>query len=80
MRFTHISLVFYRITLNIPEGSLVAIVGPVGSGKSSFLSAILGEMEKIHGEVTVRVCMKLRYIFLDAYVNLKRILKNLAFY
>ena len=29
----------------IPTGSLVAVVGSVGCGKSSFLSALLGEME-----------------------------------
>ena len=43
-----------RITLTdinctIERGSLVAVVGTVGSGKSSFLSAILGEMESIGG-------------------------------
>lgn len=32
----------------IEAGDLVAVVGPVGSGKSSFLSAILGEMESIN--------------------------------
>jgi ATP-binding cassette, subfamily C (CFTR/MRP), member 1 len=37
------------ITCDIEAGSLVAVVGPVGSGKSSFLSAILGEMEAING-------------------------------
>lgn len=46
----------YRINICIPEGSLAAVVGPVGSGKSSFLSALLGEMEKIHGKVAVKVC------------------------
>jgi ATP-binding cassette subfamily C (CFTR/MRP) protein 1 len=35
------------ITCEIEVGSLVAVVGSVGSGKSSFLSAILGEMEAI---------------------------------
>jgi ATP-binding cassette subfamily C (CFTR/MRP) protein 1 len=35
------------ITCDIEAGSLVAVVGSVGSGKSSFLSAILGEMESI---------------------------------
>ena len=34
-----------NISLEIPKNSLVAIVGQVGSGKSSLLSAILGEME-----------------------------------
>mmetsp|Transcript_7666 Transcript_7666/g.11156 ORF Transcript_7666/g.11156 Transcript_7666/m.11156 type:complete len:936 (-) Transcript_7666:149-2956(-) len=37
------------ISCTIPAGSLVAVVGEVGCGKSSFLSAILGEMEAING-------------------------------
>ena len=40
-----------NINLLIQEGSLVAIVGTVGSGKSSLLSAILGEMQPISGQV-----------------------------
>jgi len=36
-----------NITTTIKPGSLVAVVGSVGSGKSSLLSAILGEMESI---------------------------------
>lgn len=38
-----------NISCSIERGSLVAVVGSVGSGKSSFLSAILGEMESIDG-------------------------------
>lgn len=30
------------ITLNVTKGKLVGIIGPVGSGKSSFLQTILG--------------------------------------
>eukprot|EP00581_Thalassiosira_minuscula_P006624 CAMPEP_0183704094 /NCGR_PEP_ID=MMETSP0737-20130205/1557_1 /TAXON_ID=385413 /ORGANISM="Thalassiosira miniscula, Strain CCMP1093" /LENGTH=1530 /DNA_ID=CAMNT_0025930911 /DNA_START=209 /DNA_END=4801 /DNA_ORIENTATION=- len=36
------------ISCTIERGSLVAVVGTVGSGKSSFLAAILGEMESIN--------------------------------
>nr|KAG5688633.1 hypothetical protein BaRGS_017487 [Batillaria attramentaria] len=43
-----------NITLRIPVGKLVAVVGPVGAGKSSFLSAILGEVEKVKGKITVK--------------------------
>ena len=39
----------------VPQGSLVAVVGQVGCGKSSLISALLGEMEKIEGDVAVRV-------------------------
>ncbi|CAG8778327.1 23794_t:CDS:10, partial [Gigaspora margarita] len=40
-----------KINILIPRGKLIAIVGPVGSGKSSLLSALIGEMKRIKGEV-----------------------------
>jgi ABC-type cobalamin/Fe3+-siderophores transport system ATPase subunit len=43
----------------IPQGKLVAVVGPVGCGKSSLLSAIIGEMEKLDGVVTTKVLISL---------------------
>jgi len=43
------------INLQVPRSSLLAVVGQVGVGKSSLVSAILGEMEKLHGHVIVRV-------------------------
>lgn len=39
------------ITLTIPRGQLVAIVGSVGSGKSSLLQGLIGEMRKTEGSV-----------------------------
>ncbi|KAI8970550.1 multidrug resistance-associated ABC transporter [Trametes punicea] len=38
------------VKLKIPKGSFVAIVGRVGSGKSSLLQALIGEMRKTRGE------------------------------
>lgn len=38
-----------NISCRIEAGSLVAVVGSVGSGKSSFLTALLGEMESVNG-------------------------------
>lgn len=49
------SLSVCRLNVCIPEGSLVAVVGHVGSGKSSLLSALLGEMDKLEGTVAVKV-------------------------
>ena len=42
---------FQKTTLQIPRGQVVAIVGPVGSGKSSFLQGLIGEMRKESGSV-----------------------------
>jgi ATP-binding cassette subfamily C (CFTR/MRP) protein 1 len=42
------------IDLSIKKGELMAIIGRVGDGKSSLLSAILGEMTRSDGKVTVR--------------------------
>ncbi|KAF9129232.1 Canalicular multispecific organic anion transporter 2, partial [Linnemannia schmuckeri] len=38
-----------QVNLSIKSGSLIAIVGRVGQGKSSLLSALIGEMYKFHG-------------------------------
>lgn len=51
-----------NINLEIKKGQLVGIVGPVGSGKSSFISAILNEMYlrsgsiKIAGDNSIAYC------------------------
>jgi ABC-type Mn2+/Zn2+ transport system ATPase subunit len=49
------SPILNNINLKVEPGSLVAVVGPVGSGKSSLLSAILGEMYKLSGFVNTTV-------------------------
>lgn len=41
------------INLEALGGELVIVVGEVGSGKSSLLGAILGELHKISGKVKV---------------------------
>jgi len=41
------------------RGSLVAVVGSVGSGKSALLGALLGDLHKRAGQVTVRGSMAL---------------------
>ncbi|GAB5580898.1 ATP-binding cassette sub-family C member 3 [Prionailurus iriomotensis] len=40
--------------IQVPKGALVAVVGPVGCGKSSLVSALLGEMENLEGTVCVK--------------------------
>ena len=43
--------------MTIPCGELVAIVGSVGSGKSSLISSFLGEIDRIAGFVNAKVCL-----------------------
>lgn len=40
-----------NVDLAIPRGQLCAIVGPVGSGKSSLLQGLIGEMRRESGTV-----------------------------
>ncbi|KAH9481477.1 Multidrug resistance protein fer6 [Psilocybe cubensis] len=50
----HQSLTPFRvedIDMHVPRGSLVAVVGRVGSGKSSLLLGLIGEMRKVSGTV-----------------------------
>lgn len=42
----------HDITMHVQRGTLVAVVGRVGSGKSSLLSGLIGEMRKVSGSVT----------------------------
>ncbi|KAG1678443.1 Canalicular multispecific organic anion transporter 2 [Nymphon striatum] len=44
-----------NINLNVDQGKLIGVVGQVGSGKSSLLSAVLGEMHLQEGRVNVNV-------------------------
>ncbi|KAK2141179.1 hypothetical protein LSH36_1142g00052 [Paralvinella palmiformis] len=50
----HEAPVLKNIELLVPRGSITAIVGTVGSGKSSLLSACLGELLIIGGTVNVK--------------------------
>lgn len=44
-----------NINMKISHGELVAVVGSVGAGKSSLISAFLGEIEKLSGYVNTKV-------------------------
>ncbi|KAJ3093620.1 hypothetical protein HDU97_009349, partial [Phlyctochytrium planicorne] len=51
--------IFKELNLKVAKGKLTAIVGSVGSGKSSLISAFLGEMTLVSGSVKVRGKMAL---------------------
>ncbi|XP_028095170.1 ABC transporter C family member 5-like [Camellia sinensis] len=65
------------IQLKVERGMRVAVCGMVGSGKSSFLSCILGEIPKISGEV--RVCGSAAYVSQSAWIQSGNIEENVLF-
>jgi ABC-type hemin transport system ATPase subunit len=48
-------IILYSVNLHVKPGQLVAVVGQVGAGKSSLIQALLGEMEKHGGNVSLKV-------------------------
>ncbi|XP_042665462.1 multidrug resistance-associated protein 1-like isoform X3 [Centrocercus urophasianus] len=69
--------VLKNLSVSIPAGSLVAVVGQVGSGKSSFLSALLGEMEKLEGTVHRRGSVA--YVAQQAWIQNGSLQENILF-
>ena len=51
----HIFFLIFSIDFEITRGQLVAVVGHVGSGKSSLIGSLLGESTKLNGRVVVNV-------------------------
>uniref|UniRef100_A0A8C9U3C7 Multidrug resistance-associated protein 1 n=1 Tax=Scleropages formosus TaxID=113540 RepID=A0A8C9U3C7_SCLFO len=66
-----------RINIRIPDGMLVAVVGHVGSGKSSLLSALLGEMQKQEGSVSIKGSVA--YMPQQAWIQNKTLQDNILF-
>ncbi|PKU85821.1 ABC transporter C family member 14 [Dendrobium catenatum] len=66
-----------RVNVRIPRGAVAAVVGTVGSGKSSFLSCLVGEMHRISGKV--RVCGSMAYVAQTAWIQNGTIQDNILF-
>lgn len=65
------------INMEVRRGELAAVVGTVGSGKSSLLSCIMGEMDKVSGKVTV--CGSTAYVAQTAWIQNGTIQENILF-
>lgn len=69
--------VLHNINVMVPQGSLLAVVGHVGCGKSSLISALLGDMEKVEGEVSVRGSVA--YVPQQAWIQNATLRDNILF-
>ncbi|KAH8989225.1 ABC transporter [Lactarius hatsudake] len=66
-----------HINLRVPRGQLVAIVGAVGSGKTSLLQGLIGDMRKTNG--SVRVGGSVAYCAQSAWIQNATIRDNICF-
>ncbi|XP_009007407.4 ATP-binding cassette sub-family C member 6 isoform X2 [Callithrix jacchus] len=67
----------HRINLTVPQGCLLAVVGPVGAGKSSLLSALLGELSKVEGFMSIKGSVA--YMPQEAWVQNTSVVENVCF-
>uniref|UniRef100_K3X2G2 Uncharacterized protein n=1 Tax=Globisporangium ultimum (strain ATCC 200006 / CBS 805.95 / DAOM BR144) TaxID=431595 RepID=K3X2G2_GLOUD len=65
------------VNLQIDAGSLVMIVGTVGSGKSSLLNALLGEMILTDGSVSVQG--EVSYVSQESWIRNSSVKDNILF-
>ncbi|CAH8527972.1 unnamed protein product [Schistosoma rodhaini] len=63
------NLVLKNITLQVQWGELIGVIGPVGSGKSSLLLSILGELRSVVSEELRNESMKTNPRLRYAYVG-----------
>uniref|UniRef100_A0A4W4G0I7 ATP-binding cassette, sub-family C (CFTR/MRP), member 2 n=1 Tax=Electrophorus electricus TaxID=8005 RepID=A0A4W4G0I7_ELEEL len=66
-----------NVTLDINPGHLVAVVGAVGSGKSSLISALLGEMHSLSGSINVKGSVA--YVPQQAWIQNATLKDNILF-
>ncbi|XP_058815258.1 multidrug resistance-associated protein 1 isoform X5 [Topomyia yanbarensis] len=66
-----------NVNMKIEKNTLAAIVGTVGSGKSSVLSALLGEMDKISGRVNT--VGRIAYVSQQAWIQNATLQDNILF-
>lgn len=65
------------LNLEIKKGKLYAVIGMVGSGKSSFLSAILGEITLTEGQIKLNG--NISYASQEAWVFGSSVRQNILF-
>lgn len=65
------------INLRVKKGQVTAVVGRVGSGKSSLISALLGDTVKLNGEVILRGSVA--YVPQQAWVMNASLRDNIVF-
>uniref|UniRef100_A0A7M4FK98 Multidrug resistance-associated protein 4 n=1 Tax=Crocodylus porosus TaxID=8502 RepID=A0A7M4FK98_CROPO len=66
-----------QLSFTVRPGELLAVIGPVGAGKSSLLSAVLGEVPKDEGLINVRG--RIAYVSQQPWVFSGTVRSNILF-
>uniref|UniRef100_A0A182WGR0 ABC-type glutathione-S-conjugate transporter n=1 Tax=Anopheles minimus TaxID=112268 RepID=A0A182WGR0_9DIPT len=66
-----------NINVRVEKNQIVAVVGTVGAGKSSLLSAFLGEMDKVSGRVNT--LGRIAYVSQQAWIQNATLKDNILF-
>lgn len=74
-----IQIVLKDIDLSIKKGELVAIIGEIGSGKSSLLNVCMNNL-LLHSEGTVKVDGTIAYVSQNSWIQNKTLKENILFY
>ncbi|KAG5866797.1 hypothetical protein JTB14_031470 [Gonioctena quinquepunctata] len=69
--------VLNNINLKVPRGKLIAVIGPVGCGKSSLLQTLLGELDIVGG--TMNIKGNYSYASQEPWVFASTIRQNIVF-
>ncbi|CAB4062685.1 ABCC10 [Lepeophtheirus salmonis] len=78
--FTKDCFTLRNIDVSIKRQEFVGVLGPVGSGKTTFLNAILGELEKQSGKISVRDPLSgIAYVQQVPWIQNKSIRDNILF-
>ncbi|XP_056648643.1 ATP-binding cassette sub-family C member 4-like [Diorhabda sublineata] len=65
------------INLEVGRGKFIGIIGPVGSGKSSLLQTLLGELDIVHGDISANG--KYSYCSQEPWIFANTIRQNIVF-
>jgi ATP-binding cassette subfamily C (CFTR/MRP) protein 1 len=69
--------ILHDINFTIKAGEMVGVIGQVGSGKSSLVNAMIGEMHKVSGEVSYKG--RVAYIPQQAWLRNATLKENILF-
>jgi ABC-type multidrug transport system fused ATPase/permease subunit len=70
-------VILQDVSLSIPRGSLVAVCGSTGSGKSTLVAGILGECQVMEGDISV--VGNVSYVSQSAWIQNASLRANILF-